>query len=351
MARYVRLESGDVVSSTTKVTSGYFTGGVGALGGSNLTTSSLGTSEKKYYYNLQYSSEDQFSVTYGHKGGSGSDNVTNVVGETEAVYRQYANMLLSPDEVSDSTTDGAFKFDGTNVDNDIYVLVGERARYKDRINKKNWTLHLSGSLSSSVPTALSLTDDSETVTATATRVGPRYNVVEGTAGTVTTPASTTNYGYFYPNVGVIVLNANQLSASIPGNVASLLSGSTEGVSQLVHGLAPDLRNTGAADNAFKFFLAVNKGADTSFRSEEDQLSTSFFCRAKATEFNYSNNPTFTSGSEGELAVASYKGNPQSFITTVGLYNDNQELLAVGKLSSPVQKNYSTEATIKVTLTF
>jgi hypothetical protein len=350
MARYVRLESGDIVSSTTKVTSGYFTGGVGALAGSNLVTSSLGASEKKYYYNLQYSSEDQFSVTYGHKGGSGSDNVTNVVGETEAVYRQYANMLLSPDEVVDDSTDGAFKFDGTNVDNDIYILAGERARYKDRINKKNWTLQLSGSNSASVGTSLNLTDDSETVTATATRVGPRYNVVAGTAGTVTTAASTTNYGYFYPNVGLVVLSAKQLSASIPGPPAVKPSGSTEGII-LLSGLAPDLRNTGAADNAFKIFQSINKGADTSFRSEEDQLSTSFFCRAKATEFNYSNNPTFTSGSEGELAVASYKGNPQSFITTVGLYNDNQELLAVGKLSSPVQKNYSTEATIKVTLTF
>ena len=81
------------------------------------------------------------------------------------------------------------------------------------------------------------------------------------------------------------------------------------------------------------------------------LSTSFFCRAKATEFNYSNNPTFTSGSEGELAIASYKGNPQSFITTVGLYNDNQELLAVGKLSSPINKNFSSEAIVKVRLTY
>ena len=57
------------------------------------------------------------------------------------------------------------------------------------------------------------------------------------------------------------------------------------------------------------------------------------------------------GSDYELAQSSFKGNPQTFLTTVGLYNSNQELVAVGKLSSPVKKNNSTEATIKVNLTY
>ena len=54
------------------MTNGFFDGGVGTLAGSNFTTSSLSTTQKSYYYNLQYNSKDHFSVTYGHIGGSGS---------------------------------------------------------------------------------------------------------------------------------------------------------------------------------------------------------------------------------------------------------------------------------------
>ena len=71
MAQYVPINMGtDVIVDTTKVTTGYFTGGVGTLAGSNLTTASLSTTQKSYYYNLQYSSEDQLSITYGHYAGS-----------------------------------------------------------------------------------------------------------------------------------------------------------------------------------------------------------------------------------------------------------------------------------------
>ena len=64
MAQYVPIvQASDVITDTTKVTTGYFTGGVGSLAVDNLTTSSLSSTQKEYYYNLQYSSEDQLSVT------------------------------------------------------------------------------------------------------------------------------------------------------------------------------------------------------------------------------------------------------------------------------------------------
>ena len=100
MADFITLTAEDRVTETTKVTTGYFTGDVGTLAGSNFTTSSLATGEKIYYYNLQYSSEDQLSVAYGHIGGSGSlsGSTANKVGQTEAIYRQFASQLLKPDE-------------------------------------------------------------------------------------------------------------------------------------------------------------------------------------------------------------------------------------------------------------
>ena len=75
------------------------------------------------------------------------------------------------------------------------------------------------------------------------------------------------------------------------------------------------------------------------------------CGGKAGDFNFSANPTFVTGSDGELFQATFEGNPQTYITTVGLYDNSQNLVAVGRLSKPVEKNYSTEATFKVNLDY
>ena len=134
MPKYVNITADDTISDTQKVTTGYFTGGVGTLSANNLTTSSLSTTQKNYYYTLQYSNEDQLSVTYGHIRGSGSDSVTNLKGETEAIYRHYSNLILPPNEQKNG-----IQFTSGTLANDIYVISAERARMKDRINKKNWT--------------------------------------------------------------------------------------------------------------------------------------------------------------------------------------------------------------------
>ena len=79
------------------------------------------------------------------------------------------------------------------IDKYIYVLVGKRERFKDRINKKTWTMLLSGSTSGDPGSGLlSLTDDSNTVASTATPAGPRYNIVSGTLGSAHTPSSEKN---------------------------------------------------------------------------------------------------------------------------------------------------------------
>ena len=88
MAKYVPINEGsDVIQDTTKVTTGFFTGGLGTLAKANLVTSSLSSTQKSYYYNMQYSSEDQLSVTFGHIEGSGS----GAKNETKGIYRQFAN--------------------------------------------------------------------------------------------------------------------------------------------------------------------------------------------------------------------------------------------------------------------
>ena len=73
-------------------------------------------------------------------------------------------------------------------------------------------------------------------------------------------------------------------------------------------------------SALRFINCLQpNGAKLKFRDEEDQISSQYFCRAKAGHFNFSNNPTFVSGSQNELRISSMKGNPSTFITQVQLY--------------------------------
>ena len=343
----------DTITTQITVTNGFFDGGVGTLDGSNLTTSSLSATQKSYYYNLQYNSKDHFSITYGHKGGSGSaEESATVEGTTQAIYKQFYNFVEpSAENIRDgagwSIVDGT---DGTNAvtQNDVYILTAERLQMKDRLNPGTWTITLSGSDTAGVAKNLELTDDSKTVNATSVPFGPRHNIVSGSAGTVQTAATTKNYGFFYPDAGLMVLSANALSSSLPGSGSSFNNfGGSVGAG---NGLASDLTVATATDNAWKLTRAIQLGS-TTLRSEEQQYIYDYFCRAKATEFNLSQNLTFWSGSTYAIRHDDMVSNPQTFISEVGLYDNQNSLMAVGRLSSPINKNFSSEAIVKVRLTY
>ena len=149
----------------------------------------------------------------------------------------------------------------------------------------------------------------------------------------------------------MVFSAAELSASLPGkgterdDVVSFASGS-----QLGFGWATS--TTANTKQAMRFVncLTLN-GSKLTFRDEEDQVSAQYFCRIRSGHMNFSNNPTFISGSLNELRQKKMKGNPTTFITGVQLYNTAGDLVAVGNLSTPLKKNFTSEATIKVKLTY
>ena len=374
-----------MTEETTKVTKGFFPGAVGTAASGTLSTSSLAASQKKYYINLQHTSKDCFSVGYAHYAGSGSNTSADaMVGATEAQYGQLANMVLKPEE-----QEIGFTFTGSstvlaNRQDDVYFIVAERAQMLDRINKGNWTIQLSGSFATNVnvldlhgsSSKVYLTDDSADVALEGTPGGPRYNIVSGALGTVASAYTQRHYGYLYPDLGIMVLNVTALTSSAGhGDGKTYVAGTNVCVTGAVkfretgsntnpgtdfrgNGLNPHLANTSTADgdNAWKLAISLMKGSVT-MRSEEDQTTKSYFCRAQAGHFNFSMNPTFVSGSDKALRNQDMVGYPHTFITTVGLYQsagnnpNSSQLVAVGRLSSPVQKNYGTEATIKVKLTY
>ena len=86
-------------------------------------------------------------------------------------------------------------------------------------------------------------------------------------------------------------------------------------------------------------------------SQENITSDFVFVRARNSEYNYSENPSFITGSSGNVIYTEFINAPQTFITSVGLYNDANELLAVAKLSKPLKKDFTKEALIRIKLDF
>ena len=270
----------------------------------------------------------QIDIGYAHFNGSGSSGNTSKLTtggrESAANYRQLANVLLPP------TTE---KFTFTNAPSaseDFYFMVFNRARMREKIDPGNWEIKAG--------TTHLIDDSGATTVATVNEGGRVFNIVSGSIGTGTAVINTTAaaqtggaLGMFYPDLGIILLNATSMD-----DVAGFGTG----------------RNTDAfANNPRKFFDKLVTGANTQFRREEEISSTNFFCRVPNKQYNFTSNPTFFTGSDGSLTNPSYFKDPKVFITQVGLYNDDNELLAIAKLSKPVLKSYSREAIIKVKLDF
>ena len=141
-----------------------------------------------------------------------------------------------------------------------------------------------------------------------------------------------------PDIGTILLNPFALSGS-------LASGGI--------GLNYSVVSNAAGSNNQKLFKAISGSTAAIFtiNSQETITSDFIFVRPRSAEFNYSENPSFISGSTGEVLYPSFINNPQTYITTIGLYNDTNELLAVAKLSRPLLKDFTKEALIRVKLDF
>ena len=104
-------------------------------------------------------------------------------------------------------------------------------------------------------------------------------------------------------------------------------------------------------NHRNLFDSIKSGSYFSARREEQKRSSFYFCDVRSDEFNHSQNPSFFTGSNAVLVNSAFKTEPVTYITTVGLYNDNNELLAVAKMSQPFKKDVNTEALIKVRLDY
>lgn len=340
-----------IENQKTFVTTGLFSGNAATMSYA-YTGSIQSAASKGYYYDVwngnATTSESQFSIAWGHRLGSGSSAAGTLNDSpSRAIYSQYRLLLLNPGDTT-------FTFgDGVSSDS-IYAVNFNRARIKDKLDPGNWQIvlgslngasfannvHTGSNVSYLGTSVIKLIDDSgQTQETNLTAAGRVFNIVSGTiTDGVHNSTAPKYYGLAYPDMGMLILNGNAMNASASFNV---VSGSNV-----------------AGDNAWKLYTAISGAMSADrvtnamqARNEETVTSTHFFVRIKNGEYNFSNNPTFTTGSVGEFAQATFIGDPKTYITTVGMYNDRQELLSVAKLSQPIQKSFSNEALIKVKLDF
>jgi hypothetical protein len=339
---FKRLDPEDFIVSVDTVTQPMWTGNNVEL--TSFYTSSAQRLDKsgEYYLSVfnneigQANTEIQFDIAFADKNGKGSSaynaNVSLENTYSKTIYGQYRSLILE-DETS------VFKFGGVEQDS-FYVLSIARARFKERLLPGSFDLLLSGS--GNANPNLRLTDNSLDVPLP-TYYGTQraYDIVSGSEGAAHFGTGYTSesgsYGLFLPDTGLILLNA-----------AALDLDNIQGIN-----LKTETETNEDNDNPTKLFNAISGSGNGSFELNcEETLSSDFiFIRARNSEFNYSENPSFISGVNGEVIYDYFINNPQVYPTSVGLYNDSNELLAVAKLSRPLRKDFTKEALIRVRLDF
>ena len=316
MPNLIRFNQNDVVNDTQKAATSTWSENTNNLTTANTSSTqadfTTSTSSGAFFidvHNFPTSSTSasiQYSIAYAHVAGSGSLNFTNDTGAkgksaTGVTYAQYRNLVFG-DELTN------FAFNDFTPD-DFYVININRARYKHNLKPGTLNLHISGTkVGTTGGNTIKLTDDSVTVTgsATITNIGRRFNIVSGTNGIQSGSALTQvrgsgSYGHFYPDAGLILINARAVSKSIQ--------------------ISPTVTDNATPNGHQTLFDGVKLGKFFIVDSEEKISSQFYFVRATNSQFNYTTN------------------------------NDSSDLVAVAKISQPIVKDFTKEALIRVKLDY
>jgi hypothetical protein len=335
---FKRFDSEDFLVSSDSITSTLWSTGNPTLSSFNSSSIQIAGSSGNYYLSVYQTSSTlpsaqvQFDIAYGDALGSGSVLYNPIVPEnsyTKTIYGQYRSMILEDENSSFIYGVG----NNTYTTNNFWVLSMERARYKQSLFPGSLNLQLSGSGG-----VINLTDNSldnpVNTFLGSTRVLQLISGSNGTAGTLPfsgyVPGSG-SYGLVFPDLGTILLNPSAISQSI--QVDASRSNNSDGL------------------NTQTLFNSISLGASFALNSQETITSDYVFVRARNSEFNYSENPSFISGSTGEVIYSNFINQPQVYLTTIGMYNDSNDLLAVAKMSRPLLKDFTKEALIRVKLDF
>tara|TARA_Y100000592_G_scaffold4570_1_gene6572 strand:- start:227 stop:5431 length:5205 start_codon:yes stop_codon:yes gene_type:complete len=358
------------------------------LTGNQIFTQSLNSSNDPYSFvimdgnPISASSEPVFSVSFGHIEGSGSLVKSKNKSAAFAVYKQWANTLLGTSEGEFFTISGSLRgsnesptdnvnsqepVDVVRPDRFIYVLSSLKRgdTFLNNEDRPNWKITLSGSDASGNGVQKSFVSDYEfnpggTIQSNGLT---RYNIVEGTNSknkASITPPSKEVVGHFYPEMGVWIFNeilVKTFSGQDSTAVVSFNTTTTGDNGLAMNGHSKDDKEY---NNALKFINTLkNNGSskcieDLEYQNDERLI----FCitKIKRGEFNYSTN---ASRNTNDGVIKSFNSSmdydeegetsPTTFANSIQIYDSNGYMVAVGKLSTPIKKDYNSEVVIKVVI--
>ena len=301
----------------------------------NIKNYSHGMFQSVYDYPYLSSSANHiFDITVGLSPTlSSSANTQNA--KKIQLYNQMAQVLAGND-----VTGGILRFDqdgdivggGTKHDS-VFFLNFSRLLTKDEIKKGTFSLSLgTGSSFGGSPNTASLKTISDYGAATEYRV----NSPAGEYGILYTGSAAiegTGVGLLYYQAGIAVITSSVFNGAVIVNgqpsVAAAFTGST------IQSVSDGIRR---------------RWNNCQFNNTTELNSTIYFCRANHNEFNYSSNPTYLSSSQIRLKNTE-SDQPAAYITTIGMYSSDNELLATAKLSEPLKKTPENEMILRVRLDF
>ena len=347
----LKMGSDIITGRDNLVTKGLFNGNQSP--GSHNTGSLQNQSSKRYIQTIVDNTVlkndipvSYYSVAYGNKDGLGSvyGGYETTDSTTKAIYSQNRLLALDASETEFKTyTSGTL----TSGRKDIYIINFNRDALSDRLDPGNFEICFS-ELTPIPSKVMSFIDNSRDILEdkfSNNHVFSSFDIVSGSlengiyesgTGSLDTNEYITTYGKVYPALGIIVFDAEKLDEN--------LSFST------------DLSSNIDTNNSLRLFNAITGAAELGFkmkaRGSGNKKSNHYFVRVSAGTCNYSNNPTMVNDvltNNNLIKHEFFKYNPVTYITTVGLYNDAEELLAVAKLSKPIKKTPETDILIKIRL--
>ena len=343
---FKNLLNEDVISNKTLLHESIpITGSIvsGTYTENNIKNYSHGLFQSVYDYPYLSSSANHiFDVTCGYSNNSGlSGTSTGHIQNKEKIniYNEMAQVLAGYDitgSIQEFDADGDIAAGGAKI-KEAYFINFSRLLTKDEIKKGSFTIgFVTGGTQAAPGHTLTIADTNAENTYKVNSPAGEYGLLKVSAEEIDGPLAVgDNVGLLYYQAGIAVL-----TASVFINFGGLVTTATQNVTGTLTGSAI----SGNADGI------RTRLQNLSFNNTTELNSTIYFCRANHNEFNYSTNPTYLSSSK-IVVKQNTQDNPVSYVTTVGLYSADNELLAVSKLSEPIKKDPTTELTFRVRLDY
>ena len=303
--------------------------------GANVKTFSHGMFQSIYDYPyLSSSANHLLDISVGYSSNSAMSASTSALNAKKInMYNQMAQALVGYDtsnDIRDFDANGNFSETGDVKHKEAIFLSFSRLLVKDEIKKGSFSITLG--TGSAHPTSfshvLTLTDSSATT-------NYKVNSPAGEFGLLYRQGTTTNpFGLIYYQAGIVAISTSSFGTAAIDTTGKNIQASiaSSSINMVTDGIRNRIQNV-------------------TFNNTTELNSTIYFCRANHNEFNYSSNPTYLTGSKIVVKDDDITKPPRSYLTTVGLYSADNELLAVAKLSEPLKKTPENEVTLRVRLDY